>query len=120
FIKNFMNEKQGNVTASSGERGVMTFKGSSVIATNNEEEKYSKPQVSKRIILLRLDNSMPKFTRKELGELHDLDPADIMAHVGKPTRRLIEASYRNKWTETQEEQYKDIKEYIVSNGGASN
>lgn len=120
FIKNFMNEKQGNVTASSGERGVMTFKGSSVIATNNEEEFYSKPQVSKRIILLRLDNSMPKFTRKELGELHDLDPADIMAHVGKPTRRLIEASYRNKWTETQEEQYKDIKEYIVSNGGASN
>lgn len=120
FVKNFMNESQGNITAASGERGMMTYRGSSVIATNNEEDFYSKAQVSKRIILLRLDNPMPKFTREELGELHNLDVIDILSQVGEPTRRLIESSYRNKWTETQEEQYNDIKEYIVYNGGAAN
>jgi len=111
FIKNFMNQRMASMTAKQGERDFKTYSGSSVIATNTEEEYFSSPQVSKRLILIRLDHKLPDFTFEELNELHNLDVAEILNYVNyeKPTKLF---DVENKWSNKIDIQIEECKNYV--------
>lgn len=114
FIKNFMNENMAQMQASQGVRTFKTYQGSSVIATNSEEDYFAKPQVSKRIILIRLDNPMPEFTPEELQELHTLDLRTIVSYVNLDRRSRLFA-IENKWNNNLKTKVSDAIEYVNAN-----
>lgn len=111
FVKNFMNDNMAQMQASQGKRTFKTYRGSSVIATNSEEDYFSKKQVSKRIILLRLDNRMPDMTPQELDELHHLEIYDILNYVDF-NRKSELFNVKNKWTDRLGEEAKKVIEYV--------
>ena len=115
FIKNFMNQRMASMTAKQGERDFKTYSGSSVIATNTEEEYFSSPQVSKRLILIRLDHTLPDFTFDELNELHNLDVAEILNYVNyeKPTKLF---DVENKWSNKIDIQIEECRNYVNEMG----
>ncbi len=115
FIKNFMNQRMASMTAKQGERDFKTYSGSSVIATNTEEEYFASPQVSKRLILIRLDHTLPDFTFDELNELHNLDVAEILNYVNyeKPTKLF---DVKNKWSDKLDNRIEECKKYVNEMG----
>ena len=115
FIKNFMNQRMASMTAKQGERDFKTYSGSSVIATNTEEEYFASPQVSKRLILIRLDHTLPEFTFDELNELHNLDVAEILNYVNyeKPTKLF---DVKNKWSNKLDSQVEECRKYVNEMG----
>lgn len=115
FIKNFMNQRMASMTAKQGERDFKTYSGSSVIATNTEEEYFASPQVSKRLILIRLDHTLPDFTFDELNELHNLDVAEILNYVNyeKPTKLF---DVKNKWSNKLDSRIEECKKYVNAMG----
>lgn len=115
FIKNFMNQRMASMTAKQGERDFKTYSGSSVIATNTEEEYFASPQVSKRLILIRLDHTLPEFTFDELNELHNLDVAEILNYVNyeKPTKLF---DVKNKWSNKLDSRVEECKKYVNAMG----
>lgn len=115
FIKNFMNQRMASMTAKQGERDFKTYSGSSVIATNTEEEYFASPQVSKRLILIRLDHKLPDFTFDELNELHNLDVAEILNYVNyeKPSK-LFEVE--NRWSNKLDSRVEECKKYVNEMG----
>lgn len=115
FIKNFMNQRMASMTAKQGERDFKTYSGSSVIATNTEEEYFASPQVSKRLILIRLDHALPDFTFDELNELHNLDVAEILNYVNydKPTKLF---DVKNKWSNKLDSRIEECKKYVNEMG----
>jgi len=115
FIKNFMNQRMASMTAKQGERDFKTYSGSSVIATNTEEEYFASPQVSKRLILIRLDHTLPDFTFDELNELHNLDVAEILNYVNyeKPTKLF---DVKNKWRNKLDSRIEECKKYVNEMG----
>jgi len=115
FIKNFMNQRMASMTAKQGERDFKTYSGSSVIATNTEEEYFASPQVSKRLILVRLDHTLPDFTFDELNELHNLDVAEILNYVNydKPTKLF---DVKNKWSNKLDSRVEECKKYVNEMG----
>lgn len=115
FIKNFMNQRMASMTAKQGERDFKTYSGSSVIATNTEEEYFASPQVSKRLILIRLDHTLPDFTFDELNELHNLDVAEILNYVNyeKPTKLF---DVKNKWSNKLDNRIEECKKYVNAMG----
>ena len=115
FIKNFMNQRMASMTAKQGERDFKTYSGSSVIATNTEEEYFASPQVSKRLILIRLDHELPEFTFEELNELHNLDVAEILNYVNyeKPTKLF---DIKNKWSNKIDSEIDECKKYVNEMG----
>lgn len=115
FIKNFMNQRMASMTAKQGERDFKTYSGSSVIATNTEEEYFSSPQVSKRLILIRLDHKLPDFTFDELNELHNLDVAHILNYVNyeKPTKLF---DVKNRWSNKLDNLIEECKKYVNEMG----
>lgn len=115
FIKNFMNQRMASMTAKQGERDFKTYSGSSVIATNTEEEYFASPQVSKRLILIRLDHTLPDFTFDELNELHNLDVAEILNYVNyeKPTKLF---DVKNKWSNKLDSRIEECKKYVNEMG----
>ncbi len=115
FIKNFMNQRMASMTAKQGERDFKTYSGSSVIATNTEEEYFASPQVSKRLILIRLDHKLPDFTFDELNELHNLDVAEILNYVNyeKPTKLF---DVKNKWSDKLDNRIEECKKYVNEMG----
>lgn len=115
FIKNFMNPRMASMTAKQGERDFKTYSGSSVIATNTEEDYFASPQVSKRLILIRLDHKLPDFTFDELNELHNLDVAQILNYVDyeKPTKLF---DVKNKWSNKLENKIEECKKYVNEMG----
>lgn len=115
FIKNFMNQRMASMTAKQGERDFKTYSGSSVIATNTEEEYFASPQVSKRLILIRLDHKLPDFTFDELNELHNLDVAEILNYVNyeKPTKLF---DVKNKWSNKLDSRVEECKKYVNEMG----
>lgn len=115
FIKNFMNQRMASMTAKQGERDFKTYSGSSVIATNTEEEYFASPQVSKRLILIRLDHTLPDFTFDELNELHNLDVAEILNYVNyeKPTKLF---DVKNKWSNKLDSRVEECKKYVNEMG----
>nr|DAJ71706.1 MAG TPA: Virulence-associated protein E [Caudoviricetes sp.] len=115
FIKNFMNQRMASMTAKQGERDFKTYSGSSVIATNTEEEYFSSPQVSKRLILIRLDHKLPDFTFEELNELHNLDVAQILNYVNyeKPTKLF---DVKNKWSNKLDVKVEECRNYVNEMG----
>ena len=115
FIKNFMNPRMASMTAKQGERDFKTYSGSSVIATNTEEEYFASPQVSKRLILIRLDHTLPDFTFDELNELHNLDVAQILNYVNyeKPTKLF---DVKNRWSNKLDSRIAECKKYVNEMG----
>ena len=115
FIKNFMNPRMASMTAKQGERDFKTYSGSSVIATNTEEEYFASPQVSKRLILIRLDHTLPDFTFDELNKLHNLDVAEILNYVNytKPTKLF---DVKNKWSNKLDSRIEECKKYVNEMG----
>lgn len=115
FIKNFMNQRMASMTAKQGERDFKTYSGSSVIATNTEEEYFASPQVSKRLILVRLNHTLPDFTFDELNELHNLDVAQILNYVNyeKPTKLF---DVKNKWSNKLDNRIDECKKYVNEMG----
>lgn len=115
FIKNFMNQRMASMTAKQGERDFKTYSGSSVIATNTEEEYFASPQVSKRIILIRLNHALPDFTFDELNELHNLDVAQILNYVNyeKPTKLF---DVKNEWSNKLNNKIEECKKYVNEMG----
>jgi len=115
FIKNFMNQRMASMTAKQGERDFKTYSGSSVIATNTEEEYFASPQVSKRLILIRLDHTLPDFTFDELNELHNLDVAEILNYVNyeKPTKLF---DVKNRWSNKLDSRVEECKKYVNEMG----
>lgn len=115
FIKNFMNQRMASMTAKQGERDFKTYSGSSVIATNTEEEYFASPQVSKRLILIRLDHKLPDFTFDELNELHNLDVAQILNYVNyeKPTKLF---DVKNRWSNKLDSLIDECKKYVNEMG----
>lgn len=115
FIKNFMNQRMASMTAKQGERDFKTYSGSSVIATNTEEEYFASPQVSKRLILIRLDHTLPDFTFDELNELHNLDVAEILNYVNyeKPTKLF---DVKNRWSNKLDSRIEECKKYVNEMG----
>lgn len=115
FIKNFMNQRMASMTAKQGERDFKTYSGSSVIATNTEEEYFASPQVSKRLILIRLDHTLPDFTFDELNELHNLDVAEILNYVNyeKPSKLF---DVKNKWSNKLDSRIEECKKYVNEMG----
>lgn len=115
FIKNFMNPRMASMTAKQGERDFKTYSGSSVIATNTEEEYFASPQVSKRLILIRLDHTLPDFTFDELNELHNLDVAEILNYVNyeKPTKLF---DVKNRWSNKLDSRIEECKKYVNEMG----
>lgn len=115
FIKNFMNQRMASMTAKQGERDFKTYSGSSVIATNTEEEYFASPQVSKRLILVRLNHTLPDFTFEELNELHNLDVAEILNYVNyeKPTKLF---DIKNKWSNKLDSRIEECKKYVNEMG----
>jgi len=115
FIKNFMNQRMASMTAKQGERDFKTYSGSSVIATNTEEDYFSSPQVSKRLILVRLNHTLPDFTFDELNELHNLDVAEILNYVNyeKPTKLF---DIKNKWSNKIDIRINECKNYVNEMG----
>lgn len=111
FIKNFMNQRMASMTAKQGERDFKTYSGSSVIATNTEEEYFASPQVSKRLILIRLDHALPDFTFDELNQLHNLDVAEILNYVNyeKPTKLF---DVKNEWSNKLDIRIEECKKYV--------
>ena len=115
FIKNFMNQRMASMTAKQGERDFKTYSGSSVIATNTEEEYFASPQVSKRLILIRLDHALPDFTFDELNELHNLDVDEILNYVNyeKPTKLF---DVKNRWSNKLDSRIEECKKYVNEMG----
>lgn len=115
FIKNFMNPRMASMTAKQGERDFKTYSGSSVIATNTEEEYFASQQVSKRLILIRLDHALPDFTFDELNELHNLDVAEILNYVNyeKPTKLF---AVKNRWSNKLDSRIEECKKYVNEMG----
>lgn len=115
FIKNFMNQRMASMTAKQGERDFKTYSGSSVIATNTEEDYFASPQVSKRLVLIRLDHTLPDFTFDELNKLHNLDVAEILNYVNytKPTKLF---DVKNKWSNKLDSLIKECKKYVNEMG----
>lgn len=115
FIKNFMNQRMASMTAKQGERDFKTYSGSSVIATNTEEDYFASPQVSKRLILIRLNHTLPEFTFDELNQLHNLDVAEILNYVNyeKPTKLF---DVKNKWSNKLEGKIEECKKYVNEMG----
>lgn len=115
FIKNFMNQRMASMTAKQGERDFKTYSGSSVIATNTEEEYFASPQVSKRLILIRLDHKLPDFTFDELNELHNLDVAQILNYVNyeKPTKLF---DVKNRWSNKLDSLIDECNKYVNEMG----
>lgn len=115
FIKNFMNPRMASMTAKQGERDFKTYSGSSVIATNTEEEYFTSPQVSKRLILIRLDHTLPDFTFDELNELHNLDVAQILNYVNytRPTKLF---DVKNEWSNKLDIRIEECKKYVNEMG----
>lgn len=115
FIKNFMNPRMASMTAKQGERDFKTYSGSSVIATNTEEDYFASPQVSKRLILVRLDHTLPDFTFDELNELHNLDVAEILNYVNyeKPTKLF---DIKNRWSNKLDSRIAECKKYVNDMG----
>lgn len=115
FIKNFMNQRMASMTAKQGERDFKTYSGSSVIATNTEEEYFASPQVSKRLILIRLNHALPDFTFDELNELHNLDVAEILNYVNyeKPTKLF---DVKNKWSNKLDSRVEECRKYVNEMG----
>lgn len=115
FIKNFMNQRMASMTAKQGERDFKTYSGSSVIATNTEEEYFASPQVSKRLILIRLDHALPEFTFDELNELHNLDVDEILNYVNyeKPTKLF---DIKNRWSNKLDNRIEECKKYVNEMG----
>lgn len=111
FIKNFMNPRMASMTAKQGERDFKTYSGSSVIATNTEEEYFASPQVSKRLILIRLNHTLPDFTFDELNKLHNLDVAEILNYVNytRPTKLF---DVKNKWSNKLDSRIEECKKYV--------
>lgn len=115
FIKNFMNQRMASMTAKQGERDFKTYSGSSVIATNTEEDYFASPQVSKRLILIRLNHTLPDFTFDELNELHNLDVAEILNYVNyeKPTKLF---DVKNKWSNKLDIRIEECRKYVNETG----
>jgi len=115
YIKNYMNQRMASMTAKQGERDFKTYSGSSVIATNTEEEYFASPQVSKRLILIRLDHTLPDFTFDELNELHNLDVAEILNYVNyeKPTKLF---DVKNRWSNKLDSRVEECKKYVNEMG----
>lgn len=115
FIKNFMNQRMASMTAKQGERDFKTYSGSSVIATNTEEDYFASQQVSKRLILVRLNHTLPDFTFDELNELHNLDVAEILNYVNyeKPTNLF---DVKNKWNNKLDIRIEECKKYVNETG----
>jgi len=104
-----------SMSAKQGERDFKTYSGSSVIATNTEEEYFASPQVSKRLILIRLNHKLPDFTFDELNELHNLDVAEILNYVNyeKPTKLF---DVKNKWSNKLDSRVEECKKYVNEMG----
>jgi len=115
FIKNFMNQRMASMTAKQGERDFKTYSGSSVIATNTEEEYFASPQVSKRLILVRLNHTLPDFTFDELNELHNLDVAEILNYVNYENKTKL-FDVKNKWSNKLDSQIDECKKYVNEMG----
>lgn len=115
FIKNFMNPRMASMTAKQGERDFKTYSGSSVIATNTEEDYFASPQVSKRLILVRLDHTLPDFTFDELNELHNLDVAEILNYVNYERQTKL-FDVKNKWSNKLDSRIKECKKYVNDMG----
>lgn len=115
FIKNFMNQRMASMTAKQGERDFKTYSGSSVIATNTEEEYFASPQVSKRLILIRLDHKLPDFTFDELNELHNLDVAEILNYVNyENPSKLFDV--KNRWSNKIDGRIEECRKYVNAMG----
>jgi hypothetical protein len=115
FIKNFMNQRMASMTAKQGERDFKTYSGSSVIATNTEEDYFTSPQVSKRLILIRLDHTLPDFTFDELNELHNLDVAQILNYVNYEKQTKL-FDIKNKWSNKLDIRIEECKKYVNEMG----
>ena len=115
FIKNFMNQRMASMTAKQGERDFKTYSGSSVIATNTEEEYFASPQVSKRLILVRLDHTLPDFTFEELNELHNLDIAEILNYVNYEKQTKL-FDIKNRWSNKLDSRIEECKKYVNEMG----
>lgn len=115
FIKNFMNQRMASMTAKQGERDFKTYSGSSVIATNTEEEYFASPQVSKRLILVRLNHTLPDFTFEELNELHNLDVAQILNYVNYEKQTKL-FDIKNQWSNKLDIRIEECKKYVNEMG----
>lgn len=115
FIKNFMNPRMASMTAKQGERDFKTYSGSSVIATNTEEDYFASPQVSKRLILVRLDHTLPDFTFDELNKLHNLDIAEILNYVNYTGATKL-FDIKNEWSNKLDIRIAECKKYVNEMG----
>ena len=115
FIKNFMNPRMASMTAKQGERDFKTYSGSSVIATNTEEDYFASPQVSKRLILIRLDHTLPNFTFEELNKLHNLDVSEILNYVNYTGKTKL-FDIKNEWSNKLDSRIKECKKYVNEMG----
>lgn len=120
YLKNFLsNNMPQQLARGGGQRWSEVYYGSSVIALNNAPAFLKSPQNNKRVIFLKLTESIEEmFTQSELNHLHSLTPKDILGYVNDEPTKLF--SWRNDWTGVVEDVREDIKKYITLKGYVSN
>ena len=121
YIKNFMsNNMPLSLARGGGKRWKQLYDGSSVVASNTPLKWMSKVQNSKRIILIKLDQSIDEmFTKDELNELHSLKPDSILNYVNDEPTQLF--AQKNDWSFLDEDDTLiNVKKYLESAGVVSN
>lgn len=120
YLKNFLsNNMPQNLARGGGQRWSEVYYGSSVIALNTAPAFLKSPQNNKRVIFLKLTESIEEmFTQAELNHLHSLEPKDILGYVNDEPTKLFD--WRNDWSGVVEDVREDIKKYITLKGYVSN
>ena len=94
-----------------GQRWSEIYYGSSVIALNTAPDFLKNQQNNKRVIFLKLTQSIEEmFTSEELNHLHNLEPKHILGYVNSEPTKLFK--WRNDWSGVIEDLKEDVKQHI--------
>lgn len=119
YLKNFLsNNMPQQLARGGGQRWSEIYYGSSVIALNTAPDFLKNQQNNKRVIFLKLTQSIEEmFTSEELNHLHNLDPKHILGYVNSEPTKLFK--WRNDWSGVIEDLKEDVKQHISMRGYAS-
>lgn len=119
YLKNFLsNNMPQQLARGGGQRWSEIYYGSSVIALNTAPDFLKNQQNNKRVIFLKLTQSIEEmFTSEELNHLHNLEPKHILGYVNSEQTKLFK--WRNDWSGVIEDLKEDVKQHISMRGYAS-
>ena len=119
YLKNFLsNNMPQQLARGGGARWSEIYYGSSVIALNTAPAFLKSPQNNKRVIFLKLTESIEDmFTQDELNHLHNLSPQEILGYVNEKPTQLYQ--WRNDWNDVIDDDSEKVIEYVRAKGWAS-